>query len=299
VELSVALLAGFAPFGVPRRNPPPLVARNPLLIAHRGGAGLAPENTMAAFRSAVDDWSADMIEFDVHATSDGRCIVIHDPTLDRTTDGSGRVADLPWDAVREFDAGYHFSTDGGRTHPFRGRGVRVPVIEEVFEALPTAAFTIEVKAGAAQRPLLEAIAKFGVTDRIILAGMYDRDRTRFHEFTGVISASTEQAKAYFRFHVLRLGRFWRIDADVVQIPEYHGERRIVTQRLVRELGAQGVPVHVWTVNGESDMHRLLDWGVAGLVTDRPDLLARVLHRRIQRPLPPGIAAAREPLGERR
>ena len=299
MELTVALLAGFTPFGIPHREPPPLIARSPLLIAHRGGSGLAPENTLAAFESAHRNWAADMIELDVQATSDGRCVVIHDPTLERTTDGSGRVADLPWDAVREFDAGYRFSADGGRTHPFRGRGIGVPVIEEVLETLPAMPLTIEVKTGAAQRPLLQAIAKFGATERVILAGMHDRDRTRFHEFGGVLSASSEQVSSYYRFHALRLGRFWRVDSDVVQIPEHHGSRRIVTQRLVRELRAQGVPVHVWTVNVESDMHRLLDWGVAGLVTDRPDLLSRVLHRRVDRPMPPGAEPPRERVEERR
>jgi glycerophosphoryl diester phosphodiesterase len=298
VELTNALLAGFAPLGVVRRNVPQLLARAPMLIAHRGGAGLAPENTLAAFQSAVDAWAADMIELDVHATSDGRCVVIHDPTLERTTDGSGRIADLPFDAIRELDAGYRFTTDGGQSFPFRGRGIRIPAIEEVLEALPHTPLTIEVKAGAAQRSLFEAIEKFGATERVVAAGMYERDRTFFGNYRGLISASSEQLTSFFRAHALRLGRFWNVGADVVQIPEHHGRRRLVTQRVVQVLQAQGVPVHVWTVNVESDMHRLLDWGVAGLLTDRPDVLSRVLNRRSGRPLPPGLEATRERIEER-
>ncbi len=288
---AAALLAGFAPLGAPRRTTPPLLARAPLLIAHRGGAGLAPENTLQAFRSAATDWAADMIELDVRATADGQCVVIHDETLERTTNGRGRVADLPLAALRDLNAGYHFTRDN-KTFPFRGCGVGVPTIEETLEALPDMAFTIEVKTGAAQRPLFAAIERFAAADRVVAAGMYDRDRTLFATFPGAISASVEQLTRYYRMFLMRLGRLWTVDADVVQMPEFSGQRRVLTQRLVRLLHQQGIPVHVWTVNVESDMQRLLDWGVDGLVTDRPDTLARVLHRRVGRPVPPGVDATR-------
>lgn len=285
--MTEVLLAGLMAPGAPPRPRHPLLARSPLLIAHRGGSALAPENTLAAFIPAVEHWAADMIELDVHASSDGHCVVIHDPTVDRTTNGTGRVADLPLAALRGFDAGYRFTPDNGRTFPFRDQGVRIPTLEEVLEALPDVPLTIEVKTGAVQRPLLATLERFNANDRVILAGMYERDRTLFANYRGPVSASSEQVAWFVRFHLLRLGRFWRIDADAVQIPEFHEQRRLVTQKLVRDLHAQGLPVHVWTVNAESDMHRLLDWGVDGIVTDRPDTLARVLHRRVGRPLPPG------------
>jgi glycerophosphoryl diester phosphodiesterase len=284
------LPAGLVLAGAPRRTTPALIARSPLLIAHRGGAGLAPENTLAAFVPAVRTWAADMVELDVHATADGHCVVIHDATVDRTTDGQGAVANLPLAALREFDAGYRFTPDNGRTFPFRGKGITIPTIEEVLEALPETPLIVEVKAGAAQPPLFAAIARAGAAARIIAAGMYERDRTQFRAWSGVVSASAEEVTRFFRFHALRLARFWQVAADVVQVPEYHESRRIVSQRLVRELHAQGIPVHVWTVNAESDMDRLLDWGVDGLVTDRPDVLGRVLNRRTDRPLAPGAPA---------
>jgi glycerophosphoryl diester phosphodiesterase len=262
-------------------------AQSPLLIAHRGGAGLAPENTLAAFEPAVRLWAADMMELDVRASADGHCVVIHDPTVDRTTDGSGDVAAMPLAALRELDAGHHFTRDGGRTFPFRGRGVAIPTIEDVLEALPGVPITVEVKTGAAQAPLFAAIRRFNASAHVVAAGMYDRDRTMFGSYDGKVSASAEQVSAFVRMYTLRLGRFARMAADVVQIPEYHGQRRIVTQGLIRALHAKGIAVHVWTVNVESDMHRLLDWGVDGLVSDRPDTLARALHRRAGRPLPPG------------
>lgn len=290
MELSPALLAAFAPLGAPVRHRPPILARAPLLIAHRGGAGLAPENTLAAFQPAIERWAADMIELDVRATADGHCVVIHDPTVDRTTDGTGAVADMSLAQLRELDAGSRFTAADGSS-PFRGRGVTIPTIEEVLEALPVTPLTIEVKTGRAQRPLFEAVERFGARDRVIGAGMHERDRDMFGAYGGPISASMKQVTTFYRFHSLHLARFWRLDADVVQIPEFHGASRVVTQRLIRDLHAQGVAVHVWTVNFESDMQRLLDWAVDGIISDRPDVLCRVLHQRVGRPLPPGAASS--------
>lgn len=285
-----ALLAGFAPLGAPTRLTHPVVVRSPMLIAHRGGAGLAPENTMAAFRRAVDLWAADMIELDVRASSDGHCVVIHDATVDRTTDGTGAVRDMTLAELKALDAGYQFTRDR-KTHPFRGTGVTIPTIDEVLEALPDTPITVEVKTGEAQAPLFAAIERAGATNRVVAAGMNERDRTMFGSYRGAISASSEQIRDFYRFHRMRLARFWRVDADVAQIPEFHGAHRLVTQKFVAALHARGVKVHVWTVNVESDMQRLLDWDVDGLVTDRPDTLSRVLHRYVDRPLPPGLLDA--------
>jgi glycerophosphoryl diester phosphodiesterase len=262
----------------------------PLLIAHRGGSALAPENTMPAFRAAVERWDADMIELDVRASADGRCIVLHDATVDRTTNGTGAVASMPYDELRELDAGYRFTPDGGKTYPYRGRSASIPTIEEVLETLPRVRLTVEVKTGAAQGPLFAAIERFGATARVIAAGMYAKDRSLFRGYKGAISASREQLVPFVLFHHVHLARLAPFDADVVQVPERQGSYRLVTPRFIRDLHARGVHVHVWTVNDESDMDRLLDWGVDGLVTDRPDLLGRVLQRRFGRAPTPGHRA---------
>jgi glycerophosphoryl diester phosphodiesterase len=261
---------------------PRVLLGGPLLIAHRGGSLLAPENTMAAFRGAVDAWNADMIELDVHATADGRCVVIHDSTIDRTTDGTGAVASMTFDELRAFDAGYRFTNDGGHTFPFRGCGVTVPSIDEVLEALPRTRLTIEVKAGAAQMALFESIERHGAADRIVAAGMYDADRTEFGSWRGAVSPSSEQMTRWYKLHLAALGTVTGMTGDVVQLPEHHEGRRILTPRLIRDLHHQGVHVHVWTVNDPADMNRLLDWGVDGIVSDRPDLLGRILEQRYER-----------------
>lgn len=262
----------------------PVLAGAPLLIAHRGGSALAPENTLAAFRNGADVWGADMTELDVHASADGHCVVIHDPTVDRTTDGVGAVAELTLAELQKLDAGYRFTADGGATFPFRGRGVNIPTIDEVLSALPRMRFIVEVKTGAAQTPLFAAIRRLDARDRVIVAGMYERDRTLFSEFRGAVSASGEELRRFYRRHRLGLGRFFPPRADVVQVPEVWEGRRIVTRRFVADLAARGIPVHVWTVDDPDDMRRLLDWGVEGVLTDRPDVLGRVLHEKCGRAL---------------
>ncbi|HEX6939532.1 MAG TPA: glycerophosphodiester phosphodiesterase [Longimicrobiales bacterium] len=269
-----------------RRSLHPALAGGPLLIAHRGGAGLAPENTLEAFRQAVDDWAVDMIELDVRATADGHCAVLHDATVDRTTDGTGPLAGMTLAEVKRLDAGYRFTRDGGRTFPFRGRGIRIPTIEEVLEALPTTRLTIEVKDGAAQRPLFEAIGRAGAEDRIIVAGESNAARTEFGRYPGPTSASASDLRRLYILHRLHLGGLWVPDVDAAQMPEHWNGRRILTPAFVRELHALRIDVHVWTVNDPDDMHRLLDWGVDGLVTDRPDLLADILTARYGRALAP-------------
>lgn len=261
----------------PARNPHhPVLAGAPLRIAHRGGGAIAPENTLAAFRNAVDRWDADMIELDVRASADGRCVVIHDETVDRTTNGNGAVAKMSHTELAGLDAGYRFTPDGGQSFPFRGRGNGIPTIEEVLETLPDVRLTIEVKTGAAQGPLFAALERFNAVGRVIAAGIYAKDRTRFRSYPGVTSASREQILPFWLLHRARLAALAPLPADVVQVPEVQGSIRLVTPRFIRDVHARGVQVHVWTVNDEADMRRLLEWGVDGIITDRPDVLARVL-----------------------
>jgi glycerophosphoryl diester phosphodiesterase len=269
----------------------PVLRGGPLLIAHRGGSGLAPENTLAAFQRADRLWQADMIELDVHASADGHCVVMHDPTLERTTNGQGPVAERTLAELQSFDAGYHFSPDGGATHPFRGQGVRIPTIDEVFAALPQMRFTVEVKTAAAQQPLFAAIERARATERVIAAGERRIFRTQFSGYRGCVSAAREDALRYYILHRLRLGFLPTLRADAVQTCETLGRRRVLSPRLIKDLHKLGIAVHVWTVNQVADMQRLLDWGVDGILSDYPDRLARVLHERVGRPLPPGITGA--------
>lgn len=265
----------------------PVLAGGPLLIGHRGAAGLVPENTMASFEDAVHRWEVDMIELDVRASADGHCVVIHDPTVDRTTDGTGPVAEKTLEELRALDAGYGFTDQEGR-HPFRGRGLRISTFDEVLEAFPTTRFTAEVKIGAAQEPLFQAIRRHGAMDRVVAAGMNWRDRNLFAEFGGAISGSIRDVRRFYSLHRVYCARFWNRCFDVFQVPERQDGFRIVTPRFVRDARNHAIPVHVWTVNLAEDMERLLEWGVDGIITDRPERAARVMAERFRRPRPPGL-----------
>ena len=247
---------------------------------------------MAAFRHAVEGWAADMVELDVHASGDGHCVVIHDDTVDRTTDGSGHVAFMPLKDLGRLDAGYRFSRDGGRTYPFRGKGITIPTIDEVLGSFPDLRFTVEVKAAAAQAPLLQAIQRAGAEQRVIIAGMEHCQRTLFHRYDGPVSASARQCRLYYSLSRLGMARLYTPATDVVQLPYSWRGVQVVTPRLIASLHSKGLPVHVWTVNDVDVMERLIDWCVNGIVTDRCDLLAQVLTRRLGRPEAP--MASRNP-----
>jgi glycerophosphoryl diester phosphodiesterase len=265
----------------------PVLCGGPLLIGHRGAAGLSPENTLLSFREAAERWAVDMVELDVRASADGHCVVIHDDTVDRTTDGSGRVADMTLAELKSLDAGYRFMDEEGR-HPFRGQGLEIPTIDEVLEALPTTPLTAEVKIATAQAPLFEALERRDARDRVVVAGMAHGDRSMFGGYGGVRSGSNRDVRGFYLLHRLFAGRLWRRSCEVFQVPERHGRIRLVTRRFVQDAARHGIPVHVWTVNDPADMERLLDLGVDALITDRPDLAARVLAERAGRPLPPGL-----------
>lgn len=277
----------------------PYLAGAPLLIAHRGGSALAPENTLAAFTQALNWWRADLLELDVQSTRDGEAVVIHDATLDRTTSGSGRVVDRTLREIRGFDAGYHFTPDGGRTHPYRGAGLTVPTLDEVLAAFPHARVNVEIKDPHAQEPVWRAVHDARATQRVLVAAGARANRSRFLGYPGPVSASAEELRTFYLHHRLRLIALYRPGIDALQMPERHGGRQILTARLVRDAHAKNVAVHVWTVDEAEDMERLLEWGVDGLVTNRPDRLARVLHARLGRPLPPGPPPGEVPPGVER
>lgn len=256
-----------------------------MLVAHRGGSRLAPENTIEAFRSAIDDWRADMLEMDVRLSSDGEVIVIHDETVDRTTDGKGRIADLSLAELRALDAGHRFEDLEGRAS-FRGRGVRIPTLDEVLDACPAIWINIEVKEAPVARPLVDLLRRRGDEHRVLVAAEHERNRRAARGYPGPWGASRKDCMRFWFAHRLPGGVFYTPEADVFQVPEVWKGHRIVTPRFVREAHRRNIPVHVWTVDDPADMRRLLSWGVDAIQTDRPDLLTDVLADVAKRPRPP-------------
>lgn len=261
------------------------LAGAPMLVAHRGGAKLAPENTLAAFSSAVEEWGADMLELDVRLSADGEVIVIHDETVDRTTDGTGLVRDLTLDELRSLDAGYRFLDLEGRP-AFRGEGARIPTMGEVIEACPSVWLNVEAKEAAVAGPLVEVVRRRGEQHRVLVAAEHERNRRAARGYEGPWGASRRHCGLFWILHRLPGGGPYTPPVDVLQIPEFWKGRRVLTPRLVEAAHRRNLPVHVWTVDDPDDMRRMLAWGVDAIQTDRPDLLSEVLVEVAGRPLPP-------------
>jgi glycerophosphoryl diester phosphodiesterase len=263
------------------------LAGAPLLIAHRGGAALAPENTIEAFERAVNWWRADILEVDVQPTRDGEAVVFHDSTLQRTTDGAGPVASRTIDELRQLDAGFRFRAPDGSSTSFRGAGIGIPTFAQVLDAFPDVRVNVEIKDERAQERVLETILAARASHRVLVAAGKKKRRSRFRDYAGAISASGEEMRAFYAAFRLRSLFLCRPEYAALQMPERYAGARVLTPELVRAAHAMNIAVHVWTVDAEADMRRLLRWGVDGIVTDRPDRLATVLHEMYGRPLPPG------------
>jgi glycerophosphoryl diester phosphodiesterase len=265
----------------PRRVPFP--GRPPRLFGHRGAAGVAPENTLVSFNRALAD-GADVLELDVHATSDGEIVVLHDPTLERTTDGAGAVRDLTFQELRRFDAGFRF--EHGGTHPFRGLGVRVPALEELLDAFPTMPLNIEIKQAepAIESRVVALLERKGAAARTMLAAESDEIMRRIRTCTPEVASSGSYGEAHDFFQRCFADHFvgYAPVARALQIPVRVGEVELVTETTVAAAHRHGLEMHVWTVNEEREIERLLDLGVDGLMSDFPERLVGVERRRSAR-----------------
>jgi len=246
-----------------------------LNIAHRGGGRLAPEHTLVAYENALRV-GADVIEFDLHATSDGVIVILHDTTVDRTTNGTGVVRDMTFAELRALDAGYNFTRDGGATHPWRGRGLAIPTVEEALARLDGVPITVEFKQVS---PVIvdETIAmfeSFGALDRAVFASFDSRPVARMREIAPDTPSAFDTRELVDFYGVnLAMPSGYTPPAEIVQPPA-----SVVTAEIMAKARAFGLKVHPWTVNDPVQMQDLIDLGVDGLFTDDPETLAGLAPR---------------------
>jgi glycerophosphoryl diester phosphodiesterase len=256
-------------------------AGRPLVIAHRGGAGLWPENTLYAFERAVA-LGIDVMETDVRATADGELVVLHDELVDRTTDGSGPVSAMTLAELKRLDAAYRFSTDGGRSFPLRGTGVTVPTLREVFEALPRMRLNIEPKQGAPSLavPLCRLIREHDMTERVMVASFSGATLQEFRRECPEVatSAATGEVAHFLALQEAGLASSYSPVMQALQVPERSGVLRVLTRDFVEAAHGRNLRVHVWTINDEAEMRRLILMDVDGIMTDYPDRLLKVIGR---------------------
>lgn len=247
----------------------------PRLFAHRGASAHFPENTLPAFEAAVTSGLL-YLEMDVWATRDGHVVVHHDPSLQRLTGRKIDIRDITLDELRRLDAGHTFSSDGSLTFPFRGKGIVVPTLTEVFNALPGVFCNIEVKQESPpiDELVLETIRSADREETVLLAAESDRVMTRLRPLCGDIPTSFSFAEAATFFAWLKEGRpsGYTPPGRALQIPEKWGDIPLVTEESVRAAHAIGLEVHVWTVNSREDVRRLLRLGVDGVMSDYPEYL---------------------------
>lgn len=253
--------------------------RGVLVMAHRGGAGLYPENTLLAFSYAIGRHGADVLEVDVRATRDGHIVVVHDRRVDRTTDGLGKVSNFTLGELKKLDAGYCFTTDGGKTYPYRDKGLSIPTLQEVFAFFPNTRFNIEIQqvVPSIEQKLYQLILSRGMQKKVMVAAKNDLVRRRFNRINeaGIaISASILQVMGFLICQRLKLPTCPVVDA--LQVPEKFGFLKIMTLDFIEAAHSQGMAVHVWIVNRKEDMKRLIAMGVDGIITDYPDRLQEVL-----------------------
>ena len=247
----------------------------PLVFAHRGGCALGPDNTIAAFELGLAA-GADGLELDVHLSADGVAVVHHDDTLERTTSGTGAIASRTADELARLDAGCRFATADG--FPFRGQGVGIPTLAEVFRRYPDVPIIVEMKVDslAMGEAVAREVRRAGAVERVCAAGYGLRSATAARRALPEMATS-----ACHREVTIALYRSWmripvrRAPYGGFQVPEAAAGHRIVSPRFMRQAHAAGLRVQVWTVDEEADMRRLLAWGVDGLISNRPGLAVRV------------------------
>ena len=240
------------------------------VIGHRGASGSAPENTLPAFELALQQ-GADAVELDVRLTRDGAAVVVHDATLERTTDLTGPVRGRTLAELRGADAGCRFTPDGGHTLPFRSKNVRIPTLAEVLWAFPTVPVLIEVKEPEVQEAVRRVLLEGNAADRCVVASEDERALESFDEPPFVRGASAAEIGALYRAALLRL-RLPRARYRVLSVPVRHRGLPVPTRQFVRAARELGCPVHVWTVNDSATARRLWARGVAGIVTNLPDVI---------------------------
>ncbi|MCB8974943.1 MAG: glycerophosphodiester phosphodiesterase [Ardenticatenaceae bacterium] len=257
----------------------------PVVLAHRGWRGLLPENTMVAFRKARE-LPIDGLEIDIHQTKDGVIVVCHDDTVDRTTDGNGRIQDHTLPELQQLDAGYRFTTDGGKTFPYRGMGSTIPTLAQVFETFPELWINIDIKQESPSmvQPFADLIRQHNVAHRLCVGSFSNKTVADFRRACPEVARTASHAETVrcYALSKLRLDRFYWGDGHILQIPEVDPDSglRLVTRRTVEAAHRNNMAVHVWTVNDPADMQRLLDMGVDGLITDFPNQALRLLRRTV-------------------
>ena len=259
------------------------------MLAHQGGELLAPTNTLAAFAKADEIGGSDFFDIDVHMTSDGQLVALHDETVDRTTNGHGRIDSFTLEEVQRLDAGYHFQDLQGN-YSYRGQGVRIPALDEIFRIYGEKYYLhFEIKdtyprhsPSQIEQRLWDLIQKYHMEKRVIVASFQQNIVDRFNKLANgqvVMGAGRAEIVNFVLAHKLRLPDLYRRKSHVLEIPTTSGGVNLKDRRLIAGAHRLGMEVYYWTIDKPAEMKELLEMGADGLFTNRPDLLKILLAER--------------------
>ncbi|PKR78780.1 glycerophosphodiester phosphodiesterase [Halalkalibacillus sediminis] len=257
---------------------------DPLVIAHQGGEHLAPSSTMEAFENAVE-LGVDVLETDLHISKDGYLVAIHDPTVDRTTDSSGLVAEMTLDELKSLDAGYYFK-DEQEQFPFRDQDVQLITVEELFEAFPDMKFEFEIKdtnpydrMEEISERLASLITEHQMKDQVLIASFDQEILDTFKEYAPGVAlvGGRQEVTKFVVFHKFFVRNLYRPDVDAVQVPLEESGFDLTSENIIDGADRIDLQLHYWTINDQDQMRDLLEAGADGILTDRPDLLLEVIE----------------------
>ena len=253
-----------------------------LVIAHRGGRSLGPENTVYTFKRAVE-LGTDVLEMDLQTTADGALVILHDREVDRTTNGRGAVDSFTLSELKKLDAGYRWSSDNSGSFPLRNKEITIPTLSEVFKAFPDSRMNIEIKSSQVNtiQDFCRTIRDHGMSEKVMVACF---DAGKLGEFRSVCpevatSTGASEAVVFYWLQMARLESAYSPSAQALQIPEAYRENRVATPRFLDAAHGRNMRVHVWTVNDSESMQRLIELGVDGIMTDYPGRLVKILNEK--------------------
>lgn len=251
----------------------------PRIVAHRGDSAHFPENTLPAFESAYR-MAVDVIETDVHLSKDGVLVVWHDPTLDRNTNGSGRIEDHTLEELKRLDAGYTFTADGGATFPFRGTGVQLCTLEEALIACPEQRFNVDLKSKDVRivDEFIAVLNRQQAKKRVLGASFHlsNLKRLRKKESRIQTSLTTLEVLPLLMAQKLRvLPKREQEQPVVFQVPVRQWGIQAITPAFIETMHSRGAIIQVWTINEEEEIRHLFEMGVDSVMTDKPELAIKV------------------------
>ena len=257
---------------------------SPIILAHRGGSLIAPENTMVAFKNAAE-LGVHGFEIDIRLTKDEEIIVFHDEYVDRTTDGAGRVADMTLDELKLLDFGYRF-LNKDQEYAYRGQGESVTTLRELFEQFPQMLINIDMKdspetyeGSLIPSKLWRLIEEMGAHHRVVVTSFFDEQIDRFNLYAQnnvALGAGENEVRKAYSAYTSQFGHLYHPRTDVMQIPVKSGVFPLDGAGFINFLSKLNVPVHYWTINDKETMERLLVAGAKGIITDRPDIAVQIL-----------------------